>query len=59
MKKFKMVHLDFGTESLFNEDTVPKWLLSDEYNWFYKEYILTLDVGGNIETDFQRIIRVE
>lgn len=43
----------------FTEDQPPKWLLSTEYRWFYRQHVLTLGVGRSVETDFSRITRLE
>jgi hypothetical protein len=60
MKQFELQHLFFddkGPES-FSTDTPPKWLVSREYKWFWEKHVLTLEVGGSIKTDFNKITRV-
>jgi hypothetical protein len=59
MKKFRMTHHIFE-ESLeyFTEDTPPQWLTSREFKWFYEGYVLKLEVGKSIDTDFRKIERV-
>lgn len=43
----------------FTETNPPEWLVSYEYHWFWVKYILTLDVGKSINTDFHKITRVQ
>jgi hypothetical protein len=59
MKKFKMRHLYFRVDRTFTEDDPPWWLTSDEFNWWWKDYVLTLEVGESIDSDFHRIERIE
>jgi len=60
MKKFKMQHRVMKkTVKEFYEDNPPKWMLSDEFKWWYDDYVLKLEVGKSIRTDFQNITRIE
>ena len=58
MKKFKMTHLVFKTESTFDEKTPPSWMISKSFNWWWEGYVLKLAVGKHIDSDFQRIKRI-
>ncbi|AHK11182.1 hypothetical protein S14_70 [Shewanella sp. phage 1/4] len=67
MKCFEMTHLYFvDSLEVFNEDTVPDWLSSVktikgstmDSRWFYTEEVLTLPVGGVVNTDFRSIKRI-
>ena len=42
----------------FTEETPPQWLTSREFKWFYEGYVLKLEVGKSIDTDFRKIERV-
>lgn len=68
MMKFAMKHAVFkdAIPVEFFEDDAPDWLTSvntvegstmDE-RWFWKDYVLTLEVGQSVDTDFQQITRV-
>lgn len=57
-KTFKFTHLIFGTTALYSEQNMPEWLRHKDYSWFLNEHVLTLSVGGSIETDFHKITRV-
>jgi len=66
MKSFKMMHLIFEDITLFFEDNAPTWLskggLKDstvDNRWFFKQCILTLEIGQSVSTDFHIITRVE
>jgi len=56
--RFKMLHLFFGTIKEFNEDSPPKWLVSNTFKWWWEGYVLKLKVGENIESDFWRFDRI-
>lgn len=60
MKKFKMTHLFLkGKEPTeFSEDNPPEWLTSKTFRWWWEEYVLKLEVGKSIKTDFQKIERL-
>jgi hypothetical protein len=65
--KFEARHLVVPTEpQRFTEADAPDWLTSartvpgstmDE-RWFWRDHVLTLPIGGHVETDFHRITRV-
>lgn len=67
MKTFRLYNFDFDSFHYFNEDTAPDWLTSKntvegstmDMRWFWKDYVLTLQVGEFIDTDFHRITRIE
>jgi len=66
--QFKMTHNHFekSEPEYFDEDTAPDWLTSTntvkgstmDSRWFWNEYVLTLEVGQSIETDFRTIKRL-
>jgi hypothetical protein len=56
--QFDMYHLMFGKAETFYDDAPPKWLLSQEYKWWYDAHVLTLKVGQSISTDFNEIKRI-
>lgn len=66
MLKFKMVHKESETESRFTEHNAPLWLTSEDtikgstmdMRWFWKDHVLTLDIGESIDTDFHTITRI-
>ena len=58
MKKFKMEHKLFGTVVDFDELDPPLWLTNREYAWFFEGYVLTLTVGCDVETEFNKITRM-
>jgi hypothetical protein len=51
----------------FSELTAPKWLTSEKMikgstmdgRWFWNDHVLKLKVGESINTDFQKITRIE
>lgn len=51
----------------FTETTSPRWLNCQDTvpgstmdnRWFWTDYVLTLEVGQSVETDFSVIKRVE
>jgi hypothetical protein len=62
-----MQHQYFGeTPEVFDEITAPDWLTSKntvkgstmDTRWFWKEHVLTLEVGHQIKTDFHTITRI-
>ena len=61
MKKFKMTHVVFGPPSdVFSEEDAPRWLTHENgFGWFWKEHVLTLEVGEKAQTDFNDIVRIE
>lgn len=68
--KFKMLHHllhphlepEFFTE---DETTAPWWLCkrapgsTAHQGWFWDDYIMKLEVGQSIDTDFRQITRIE
>ena len=65
---FKLAHRYFkGAIEHFTEDDAPDWLTSKntikgstmDHRWFWNDYVLTLEVGSSIETDFRKITRLE
>jgi hypothetical protein len=68
MKKFELSSTVFPKlkPQLFYEDSAPKWLCEGgikgstmDNRWFWNDYILTLDIGESILTDFSQITRIE
>lgn len=64
---FEMQHKIFKTLVIeFSELTAPKWLTSEntvkgstvDNRWFWYRYVLTLNVGDSVETDFHSITRI-
>lgn len=49
----------------FTEASPPRWLLGGakgstmDNRWFFTGYVLTLPVGGSVDTDFRTITRVQ
>lgn len=66
MKHFKVTHKIFGTVREFSEDDAPDWITSKntvrgstmDGRWFWEGYVLKMEVGGTLETDFQAIERI-
>jgi hypothetical protein len=65
-REFEMTHLFSGTTKTFTETKAPEWLRfggtkesTMDNRWFWNDYVMTLDVGQSIETDFQRIKRIK
>ncbi len=57
--RFLEEHLIFNTKSKeFSDDDPPKYLLSYEFRWWYEEYVLKLNIGEAIESDFNRYTRI-
>ena len=65
---FKMVNLYMKNKShIFSEKNAPDWLTGAQAvsgstmdnSWFWNNHVLTLKVGESIDTDFQRIERIE
>ena len=65
--KFKITHQIHNSKpEYFTETTAPNWLTSCntvkgstmDDRWFWNEHVLTLEVGKEIETDFQLITRI-
>lgn len=66
---FSMTHIFFKNDVpiIFTESNAPSWLTSEntivgstmDYRWFWKDCVLTLQVGASIETDFRLITRIE
>lgn len=66
MKHFKITHKVFDTDpEYFTELNGPKWLSEGgikgstmDGRWFWNDYIMKLEIGSSIETDFRRITRL-
>jgi hypothetical protein len=43
---------------IFDENNPPKWLLSKEFKWWYDDYVLKLEIGESIDSDFQNFERI-
>jgi hypothetical protein len=68
MKRFSMQHKFFKTKpEIFSEYNAPHWLTSEytkkgstmDSRWFWEDYVLALDVGQSVDTDFNIITRIE
>lgn len=67
-KKFRIRQKFFGSDKGFDfsENDAPAWLTSEntvkgstmDGRWFWKEHVLTLEVGESIDTDFNTIKRI-
>lgn len=65
--KFQIKHKFFDFFGVYDESDMPDWLTSKktipgstmDYRWFYTDHVLTLGVGETVETDFNRITRIE
>lgn len=66
-RHFEMVHKFFnGKSRRFSEIDAPDWLTSVntipgstmDNRWFWKDHVLSLQIGESIETDFHVITRV-
>ena len=64
--QFEMTHkISPGEPVKFTEATAPDWLTSVntqagstmDTRWFWQKRVLTLPIGGSIDTDFRRITR--
>lgn len=66
MKAFMLYNFWFAHSSYFTEEDAPDWLTSKntvkgstmDMRWFWKECVLTLQVGYSVDTDFNRITRI-
>ena len=66
---FELKSLTFKRDPIrtFTESTAPDWLTSANQvkgstmddSWFWKDHVLTLEVGQSVETDFSKITRIE
>lgn len=68
MMRFEMRHKFFKDDLVqFSELDAPDWLTSIntipgstmDDRWFWTDYVLTLQIGKSVKTDFQTITRVE
>lgn len=65
MKRFEVTNF-FGNTKVFTESTAPSWLTSKgtvpgstmDSRWFWKDHVLTLEVGQSVDTNFNRITRL-
>ena len=66
--QFQMEHPYFpGDPEVFSEHTAPDWLTSKntiegstmDARWFWRDHVLTLEVGESIYTDFHKITRIQ
>lgn len=65
---FEVTHLFFKGVSVktFTEADAPDWLTSEntipgstmDYRWFWKDHVCKLEVGEFVDTDFNRIKRI-
>lgn len=67
MKRFRMTNEVTKHITEFTEEDAPPWLTSKnqvpgstmDSSWFWKGYVLTLEIGGVVLTDFNAIERIE
>lgn len=57
-KTFKMTHLVFNSTKTFTEDDPPSWVVNKENTWWWKDIVLTLEVGETADSDFHTILRL-
>ncbi len=55
--RFRMNHRYINNTEFFTDTTPPNWLIYEE--WFWKDHVLTLEIGKSIDTDFHTITRIE
>ena len=58
MKRFRFVHDIFGTDVEHDETNLPPWLTHKANKWFLDGYVMKLEVGGVVQTDFHTITRI-
>jgi len=65
LKTFNLKHKIFKTIQTFTEDNAPKWLCEGgragstmDNRWFWNDYVLKLNVGQKIDTDFHVVKRI-
>lgn len=64
---FRMDHIIFDRSAIFTVDAAPLWLTSEntvpgstmDNRWFWKDHVLTLNVGQTAHTDFHNITRIK
>lgn len=66
--RFIMTHRYFKNlkPEEFDEQSAPNWLTSKntikgstmDCRWFWEDFVLSLPVGGEVYTDFRKIIRI-
>lgn len=65
--KFEMMHRFFKVIHTFTPDDAPDWLTSKntvkgstmDNRWFWNDYVLKLEIGSAVKTDFHIITRIE
>ncbi len=63
--KFRSTNI-FGRVQVFTEETAPDWLTgvktipgsTMDNRWFWKDHVLSLEIGEYVETDFSIIERI-
>ena len=55
---FKITHLFFNDTAVFTEGNPPNWMLHKENVWWWEGYVLKLDIGESIKSDFNKIERI-
>ncbi len=62
MKTFKTEHLFFNREvspaQEFTEDKPLSMFTHKDFQWFWRDHILTLEISESVKTDFQKITRL-
>ena len=67
LRRFKIKSLVTGMITHYTELDAPDWLTGRntvrgstmDNRWFWRNYVLTLKVGKSVETDFNKITRIE
>lgn len=57
-KLFFLEHIVYHGGTICTVEQLPSWLRSKEYEWFLNDYVLTLEIGKSVETDFHTIKRI-
>lgn len=66
-KEFKITHLDFeDSKPIFCRGNMPPNFLATrapgstmDSSWFWDGYVLKLEIGEHVDTDFRRITRIK
>lgn len=59
--KFKTEHLFFKNvpPEIFTDDALPFIWAHPSNKWWFDDYVFKLKVGEHIDSDFQRVTRIE
>ena len=57
--RFEVAHRVFANDTITcDENSLPEWMKHNEFLWWTTMYVLKLQVGESIESDFHKIIRI-